>query len=34
MSAYAGMYDTQGEYNETSRYDPAARVMMVFVGTR
>jgi hypothetical protein len=34
MSAFAGMYDTQGEHNETSRYNPAARVMMVLVGTR
>ena len=30
-SPFAGMYDTQGEHNETSRYDPAARVMMVLV---
>jgi hypothetical protein len=33
-TAYAGVYDTQGEHNETSRYDPAARVMMVLVLTR
>jgi hypothetical protein len=34
MSAFAGTYATQGEHNETSRYDPAARVMMVLVGMR
>lgn len=33
-SSYAGVYDTQGEYNETAQYDPAARVMMVMVWMR
>jgi hypothetical protein len=33
-SAFAGVYTTNREYNETARYDPAARVMMVQVHMR
>lgn len=33
-AAFAGIYTTAGEYNETTRYDPAAEVWMVLVFTR
>lgn len=33
-AAFAGIYTTAGEYNETSRYDPAARITMVIVLAR
>lgn len=33
-ASLAGIYTTQGAYNETSRYDPAARIMMVIVFVR
>ena len=33
-AAFAGIYTTAGEYNETTRYDPAAVVWMVLVFTR
>ncbi|HEX2167389.1 MAG TPA: hypothetical protein VHG09_09190 [Longimicrobiales bacterium] len=33
-AAFAGIYETSGEYNETRQYDPSARIGMVIVYTR
>ncbi len=33
-AAYAGLYDTNAEFNQTTRYDPHARISMVIVSLR